>query len=466
MYYLDEKMIQVWKEDSLYLLINHYWRGTDYFLKNGFKSLYQKVSYSQLEALKKLETSTEEERIVQIGIIGKTLYEKLIKHKFLIKDCERDEYKAWDYSVAGDNLAPYLSMQYGIDYPMGPTKVQFLLTQRCFGNCSFCITNSKVTSEMIELSDDDWETIAKRICNDLNPCQVDLIGGEPLIRFEAAKRVCKILVENNVLVRIITNGVVLADLERCKELAEILQDSKHYIQISIDGDEEIHNKLRPGARYDKVLMAMKNIDYSGMAWGSNLTVTKENLYKTEEIIDKISKYNPIHFEIGPLQTSVKDIELCKKIVLDNKDENELRMIIDKSSKRYKKIDFVFNKREKIFLTGAKPIGAGRKYQDCSAFRKLLSISADGRLISCLRGCVHPELYGENIVLWEESLQKLWKESRLSKIFRNIEIKGKCKSCGFNQQCNQGCPLETYVLKGVLGGFDPDCQYDVQQFIEK
>ncbi len=459
----NKKYVQIWKEERVILLINHYWKGVDFFRKNGFKCLYQKVTEKELKEIMKLSNDITEEEYNQIVCnIGNRLFNRLVKYNFLIERENVDDSIPCDYSIAGDNLAPYMKNIYGIEHINSPTKVQFLLTYRCFGNCSFCLTNSKYCTEVDEITDCDWELITKRICDELNPCQIDLIGGEPLIRFEAVKRICKIAVQKNVMVRIITNGVILEDEKRCKELVEILRGYRHYIQISIDGDEKIHNMIRPGAQYERMMKAIENISREDLYWGANITITKLNINTVSAVLKNIAVFNPVHFELGPIQTSVKDIEMCKKLVINKEEEGKLRKQLKELKELYPDIDIAYNKREKIFETQELPLGSDRIYQMCSAFDKLLAVGADARLIPCLRGCVHPEFYAENVLEWKDNLKSLWKFSKLRNVFQKITLKHKCKNCNYNQQCNQGCPLETYVLTGDLGGYDPNCAYVPQK----
>ena len=460
MLYFNKRYVQVWDEKDVILLINHYWEGVNYFRKHGFKSIYQQVTRDELQSILRLNEGITENQYQQlVASIRKRVLERLIKYKFLIESNAEDASVPCDYSVAGDNLAPYMKSAYGIEQIMSPTKVQFLLTYRCFGNCAFCLTNSGHCTDVKEITDAEWEKIALRVCTELNPCQLDLIGGEPLLRYEALKKICTIATQKNVMVRIITNGVLLDDKKKCDELTEILQGYRHYIQISIDGNEKVHNSVRPGAPYSRIMNAIKNMSNAKLNWGVNITVTKTNVGLITEVFKEISIYKPIHFELGPLQTSIKDIDNCKKLVISKEEEGILRKQLKKLQEEFADIDITFNKREKIFDTGARPLGNMRKYQMCSAFEKLLAVGADARLIPCLRGCVHSEFFAENILVWEEDLKKLWRASKLRNIFQKIELKHKCKDCHYNQQCNQGCPLETYVLTGELGGFDPDCSYE-------
>jgi radical SAM protein with 4Fe4S-binding SPASM domain len=454
MYYLNKKMVQVWKEKNLYLLVNHYWQGSKHMSKYGLRVLYQEISQKQLEALERLQGAEEEERSKLIGIVGKRLYSRLIRHKFLTDNEETDTFKPSTYSIAGLHLTSYLRKVYNIQQCSSPTKVQFIVTRRCFGNCIYCLANSSEGSKLHELSDDEWIKISNRVCDELNPCQVEIIGGEPFLRFDAVKNICK-TISNNILITIFTNGSILSDIGKCRELYEILKNRRHYITISLDGDENTHDFLRPGAKYRKVMQAIKNVSEIGLNWGINLTLVKNNFEKVEHLIHDISQYNPCLYAVRALQASSKDVDLYTKLQLTLDEEDKLIKTIDDLNKE--NVNYIHDPRG--YQKGETPIGPGEKVHTCGAFESLLSISPDGRLVPCLKGSANEEFYAENVLTDEKSLPRLWRESKLRKQFQNIELKGKCKNCEYNLQCTQGCPLETYILTGELGGYNPNCLYE-------
>lgn len=253
MYYLNKEMVQIWKDKNVILLVNHYYQGEDHLSNYGLRTLYQEVTEEQLEILENMQEVEESERDKLINFIGKRLYDRLIRHKFLTDNGETDTFVPSPYSHAGIHLASYLKKIYEIQQCASPTKVQLIVSRRCYGDCIYCLANATMSTNHKEISDDEWTTIANRVCNELNPCQVEITGGAPFLRFDAVKNICKVMKDNNVMVTIFTSGSILANIEKCKELYSILKNHRHYITISLDGDEETHNFLRPGAKYKTVI---------------------------------------------------------------------------------------------------------------------------------------------------------------------------------------------------------------------
>ncbi len=103
---------------------------------------------------------------------------------------------------------------YSIGYPEALTKVLFLPILTCFGDCIFCIINSKAKNDMYELTHDDWVVIIDRVINEANPCTIDTIGGEPLLRSDVSSEIAKKLTEAGILIKFVTNGKVLSDYKQ------------------------------------------------------------------------------------------------------------------------------------------------------------------------------------------------------------------------------------------------------------
>lgn len=392
-----------------------------------------------------------------IKVIGKRLFRKLKKCDYLVNKPTQDLNAAVWHSQAGEYLPQYLKLMYGIDFPERPTRILLLPTLRCNGDCIFCITNSKAKMPHQELTTEEWKEFTQRICKELNPCSVDIVGGEPFMRFDTMVEISKILVENNTLVKIITNGAGLNNKRRLLILAEILAGAKHNFQISIDGNEETHNMIRPGVNYQRVMQGLLNLSELNLTFGINLTINIHNLDEIEETIDAFSSFNPSYILIGPLQVSPKNIDLCGDIMIDLEQEEVLRKKIIKLQQKYPDIVMKYDKEKMGYELEQPALGNGKKYHRCTAFIEEMSVGPAGNLISCLRGTTFRECYGEKILV-NSSLKDSWRKSEISKKFREIPLKKNCISCQLNETCNQGCPLETYILDNEFGGYDPHCTF--------
>jgi len=118
------------------------------------------------------------------------------------------------------------------------------ITNKCNLNCKHCYWRKNYEEEE-ELSKDEFEDIIEEKFIENNILQVVLTGGEPLLRPE----IIELFAEKGVSFDIVTNGTL-----PLKDFGQ----SEYY--ISIDGDEEIHNKIRGQGTYGRIKRNVENFD--------------------------------------------------------------------------------------------------------------------------------------------------------------------------------------------------------------
>jgi len=137
-----------------------------------------------------------------------------------------------------------------------PQMVFLDVTNRCNMNCPICIANVPGMGFEFHPPLEYFQKVFRALGKMTPRPTVQLFGGEPTVRddfFEivALARQC------NLRVRVVTNGIRLADPQYCKKIC----DAKIPVLLAFDGrDPEIYAKLRknPGA-YDKKLKALENL---------------------------------------------------------------------------------------------------------------------------------------------------------------------------------------------------------------
>lgn len=460
MYKFDERLVQVWHEENLIVLLNHIWREKDEIYRYGFKLLYQEVSCEQLVYLRQLNVAnTEEQQNELIEKIGSKKFTKLKKYKFVITECADQLIKSIWHSQAAEHLYKYLKSMYNIEYPKAPTRVLFLPTLRCFGDCIFCITNSKARNDMNELTLEEWGTITDRVINEVNPCMIDIIGGEPLVRSDVSLEIARKMTEAGKLVKLVTNGKVLCDYNHVLKWKEVFTGHKHNIQLSLDGSKEVHNTIRPGVSFDDVWTAIENVNKAGLTYGVNLTINKYNFEEFDKIVRQLNELNPRYVMISPLQISNKDVGLCKDIMLTTDQENQLRKRVEEINLDFPQITIKYDKPDDYFgdeyITNEKE--SAEKHHKCTGFYEEMSIAPNGMVMPCLRASAHRELWTKEHIQDTENILDIWNDADIANTFRSISLSSECLNCKYTMKCTKGCPLENYVLNGELGGLNPHCE---------
>jgi uncharacterized protein len=126
------------------------------------------------------------------------------------------------------------------------------VTTKCNLGCSYCIYGGQYDQhEKLTQVGMPWETMRnamtflKEHSRKSESIRVDFFGGEPLINFPTIKRGVEFLKAingndgPNVTITITSNGTILN-----REILEFLIEHKVFIQFSIDGGAEVHDKNR------------------------------------------------------------------------------------------------------------------------------------------------------------------------------------------------------------------------------
>ena len=197
------------------------------------------------------------------------------------------------------------------------------ITSQCNLGCSYCLYGGKY-SNYSELDSQamSWEVLKSSLdflhnhSKESKTVRIDFFGGEPLLAFRLIKQsvsYCKKLKEQTdteVVITIASNGTVLS-----KSIIDFIVQEKIYIQFSIDGEKDIHDKFRKfktngKGSHDLIMRNLKKIfrknsDYYSKYVRLKGVVTPNALddfdqeFFGNELIANIVKAN--HFAFVPLQ---------------------------------------------------------------------------------------------------------------------------------------------------------------------
>ena len=170
-------------------------------------------------------------------------------------------------------------LRYNTKNSFGPV-VAFNCTSRCNLNCLHCYSSSTSIPGNDELTTAE----AKRLLHQLAEanCPVVLFtGGEPLLRNDLFDLLAEAK-QLSLRTAISTNGILL-DSAAAKKLAGL---GVSYVGISIDGNEQFHDKFRqsPGC-FKAALTGVQNCQKAGLKTGLRFTITKQNAGKIPAIFD-------------------------------------------------------------------------------------------------------------------------------------------------------------------------------------
>ena len=130
------------------------------------------------------------------------------------------------------------------------------VTNRCNMNCPICINNTPSMGFLFEPPLSYFEKVISGLARMDPPPTIQLFGGEPTVRKDLFE-IIELCRKYDMRVRIVTNGLKLADEEFCKRICE----ANVPVLLAFDGcSPEIYERLRknPGA-YEKKMKALDNL---------------------------------------------------------------------------------------------------------------------------------------------------------------------------------------------------------------
>lgn len=307
-----------------------------------------------------------------------------------------------------------------------------MLTHRCNLDCIYCYQEFKSAKDMsLETAKSAIENEVKqaRDSNNEEGLRVDLFGGEPLLRFEMIKELCKWVWEtiNDVTVDIYitTNGTLIDD--EIKEWLRLNKDKIHII-MSVDGNDNIQECNR--GCHSSELPINFVIDTMPQKILS-MTVSRKTLHT---FADEVITFHERGYEI--------DGKLAQGEVWQPGDGKIYEAQLEKVAQYYlenpqPKPLYFFKEVNFIHLLNNEP---NEKYaKPCGIIEEIVAYNVDGKLYPCHHFL--PNVHGNENIL--EELNKI--DFNDSKPFIDEE----CMKCDILKLCRTCC-ARNYNERGSLG----------------
>lgn len=345
-------------------------------------------------------------------------------------------------------------------------------TYSCNLRCPYCFENKNVKKEEEVLTKDQIDKVFEAIHKIVDKKKVEkkkiqLFGGEPFqdITQKAVRYIFSKAKEIGATVVAITNGT---NLELFKDILNENKELIHYLQITLDGPEELHNKSRVYANgegsFCKITNNIKLLLDMGINVVVRVNIGKKNIKHLPELFDFFEKESWINYDnfvcqltpitdhrstgkvanwlpeneiLKEINTIFKDIEhMCKKykVVLGTDMERRIKLIRS-----------IWNKTNNVKLSiNPSACGAGS--------RIYYVFGADGKIYPC------PETVGETeysigTFLPEFSIDQ--KKDRLWK--RNVTNISECINCNIAPLCGSSCVWSSIATNGIQFK-KPVCNY--------
>lgn len=370
-------------------------------------------------------------------------------------------------SFSGDRLRYHdhsATQKTGARPDSGPVVV-WNATKTCNLECVHCYANARIKHFDGELTTSE----AMAMIDDLAAFRVPALlmsGGEPLVRPDILD-LAQYATSRGVRCTFSTNGTLI-DQKKAKRIADI---GVAYVGISIDGNEERHDRMRvrDGA-YKDAVRGIRNCRDAGIRVGVRFTVTQDNVNEIDSVfqlvedegIGRLCLYHLVYSGRGSYLSGI-DLEVNQKRALMNK-------MIGKVEKwngegRNVEVMTVDNHADAayiyLWLLDRDPSRANDAFnliRNNGGNRSGIAIGAIDSF-----GIVHPDQFTSNHALGsirERPFSQIWSDSRIELLDglrrRKELLKGRCSSCRWLPMCNGNFRARAEAATGDYWQSDPGC----------
>ena len=315
----------------------------------------------------------------------------------------------------------YLKVLKGLKTPLN---LIHLVTNRCNMQCFHCFY-WKELNQGSEMSLEQIEILVKSLKNKLNLLMLG--GGEPFLRDDIAE-ICNLYIKHNKVknINIVTNGYLS---EKIYETVKDIHGTNLSIQVSLDGLEKLHDKIRNKKNSFKQVIKTVNLLKSLNVNIGILTVISNKNYKQ---IDELADF---------IRNELKVKHSFELIRGNPKDKNFTLPPLQELDSLYKKIKTIYKKQTKnlkkdygVNLTALKysieMLKKNKKLLNCSAGSVVGVVYPNGDVSIC-------ELFKsfDNLTNYNYNFYKLWNSEKAN------ETREQIKNCF----CTHGCFLQPSIV---------------------
>jgi radical SAM protein with 4Fe4S-binding SPASM domain len=287
--------------------------------------------------------------------------------------------------------------------------------------------------------------------------EVTLIGGEAYLRDDWLLLV-RAIRDLGIPVSMTTGGRGLTP----ELIAEAQTAGLTAISVSIDGDEETHDRLRGVAgSYRSALDAMRAARERGMRVACNTQINRLSAPLLEGILETVASLGVRAWQIQltvPMGRAADEPE----ILLQPYDLLEVFPRLAALKKRCDELKVMFWPGNNIGYFGPyESVIRGHYLRghggSCGAGKATLGIEANG----AIKGC--PSLPTERWTggnIRDDSLEAIWERSEPLRYMRDRtldDLWGFCRSCYYAEECMSGCTWTSFVTLGKPGN-NPFCHH--------
>lgn len=320
--------------------------------------------------------------------------------------------------------------------------IQWHITHKCNLRCSHCYQEEYYNHMPMDLVESSLEKISSFLSDKYINCQINITGGEPLVH-PSFLEICRKIKSKGFYFSVLTNGTLITE-SMAEELSKL---RPIFVQVSLDGVEKTHDKIRGIGSYNKALKGIELLKKNGIRVLVSFTAQRENIKDYKKLVRVCSKY------------SVDKIWWDRVVIPSKEDINKISL----TTKEFKKMVEQTSRLKKIYRLMGKSIeiSNSRSLQfcndktigyKCSVGENLLVLLANGDIMACRR---LPFVLGN---IQDGTIEEILKKSEIYNRLKCLEVSKDCKDCKYLNQCFGGSKCVSYAKEGKLDIKDVNCFY--------
>ena len=342
----------------------------------------------------------------------------------------------------------------GIDMIDQPTRIllQFHITGRCNLRCKHCY---RTEGDVEPLSLKDVISVIeqfKSLRREYNlrhqihtKGHLNLTGGEPFIR-EDIPEILAYLGKNRdcLTYGILSNGSFIDD----GRIDLLKETGASFVQLSLDGNREIHDSLRAPGDYDRVLKTAKRLEEKGLRTYISFTANRDNFGFLGSVAHECRK-NGITKLWSDRLVPIGNGEAMEQLAITP----ELFPDYLKALKRAQGNLLTRSFYPRTAVTSNRALqflGTDGQLYSCSAGRSLITVDEFGNILPCRR---MPILCGN---IFNTTLSEVYYQHETFRQLRMPSIPQECSSCKYADACKGGARCQSYAKYGSFFRADPGC----------
>lgn len=330
-------------------------------------------------------------------------------------------------------------------------EIDLYVTNKCNLKCKFCSVKAGSYNDEIPLSRIK-EIIDEAVQYGLQ--DLHMTGGEPTLRKDL-EEIVEYAVSKKINVRLITNGTILTK----KRLDSLYDCGLRSIMISLDGNEEYHDKVR-GVKdsFKKALETVKYAKEKGLYTRVNSVAWKDN---RKDILNLLEMFNKMKIDVysiflgSPLGYAITQ----KDNTINSKDWkkycNEVKELVRKNNFYTKVVmekGFLYSDEDPKQVLGLG--GRGRGCYKITNYTDFLLIRSNGDVYPCVFFSNESEPIGN---IYKNTLKEINDNFKRNELYKKYgECPEKCLLCKNVKYCHGGCRGYAKLCSNDWLNKDPRC----------